>query len=74
MQIWEYRTIAVGYNSGNGLPIVRHGNTDQDLSDHLQELGKQGWELVGVSPGMNDNREFMMFFKRTKGQDRFPNT
>jgi len=74
MQIWEYRTIAVGYSSSNGLPIVQHGNAEHELSDHLQELGGQGWELAGVSPRMNDNREFMMFFKRSKGQDRFPNT
>jgi len=78
MQIWEYRAIAVGYNSSKGLPIVQDGNAEHELSDHLQELGGQGWELAGVSPPIgrpwNDNREFMMFFKRSKGQDRFPNT
>lgn len=73
MQIWEYQTIVVGYSSSN-LPIVQYNNAERELSDHIQELGGQGWELAGVSPPMNENREFMMFFKRPKGQDKFPNT
>ena len=74
MQIWEYQTIAVRYKSSNGLPVVQHGNVEQELPDYIQELGGQGWELAGVSPRINEKQEFMMFFKRSKGQDKFPNT
>ena len=73
-QIWDYQTVAVHYDLSNGLPFVKCSNAEHALPDHIRELGLEGWELAGVSPGMNGNREFLMFFKRPRGQEKFPNT
>lgn len=45
MQKWEYRLVSSGDVEGGGL---FKGKTREALEAHLNELGQQGWEIVGV--------------------------
>ncbi|MEO0417147.1 MAG: DUF4177 domain-containing protein [Verrucomicrobiota bacterium] len=61
---WEYRTVKVQTSGLTG------GKVDTDeLSDHLNLLGSQGWELVSAfdtNYGNGGTRDVVLIFKRQK--------
>jgi len=74
MQKWEYLNIACSRNhssdwaprfvNGQELPNWSTGPTIHEVSN---QLGEQGWELVGLSTTVNPEY-YRMVFKRSKSQ------
>lgn len=68
MQKWEYKWVVIPHSldmmkivaeeTGKKLKVEAH--------DHVNELGKQGWELVGIEQGTPGGMwsEYILFFKR----------
>ncbi len=61
MKTWKYKLLKCGGYSGNPFSIERWCN----------ELGAEGWELVGTSPVLdkraeNSANEWLMIFKRAE--------
>lgn len=57
MQKWEYLVLQIGYNTDegggrvkwvNGGTHAKWGQNKVKLYDALNELGREGWELVGI--------------------------
>src|SRR3569623_1491418 len=59
-QKWEYKVIRAGEFEGNA-PIDKLDQWQNYMADRMNEMGKQGWELVSVSRGEG---LVMFFFKR----------
>jgi len=59
-QKWEYKVIRAGDFEGNA-PIDKLDQWQNYMADRMNEMGKQGWELVSVSRGEG---LVMFFFKR----------
>lgn len=59
-QKWEYKVIRAGDFEGNA-PIERLDQWQAYMDDRMNELGKDGWELVSVSRGEG---LVVFFFKR----------
>jgi hypothetical protein len=66
MQKWEYLTLESSRNYGKTKYIVNNEQqaelTNEKLSVVLNKIGRQGWEMVGVSPGSESGQLFV--FKR----------
>lgn len=58
---WEYRVIRAGDFEGNA-PIKRLDEWQEYMAKVMNDLGKEGWELVSVSRGEG---LVMFFFKRS---------
>lgn len=60
---WEYTTVLADARKGFG-----GGKFDvQALTDHLNELGEQGWELVtsfGTNQDLGSTRDVVLIMKR----------
>jgi hypothetical protein len=57
MQLWEYLTLTVRegiVKSANGERLAKDrfwgGIEGQDLPDFLNDVGRLGWEVIGISP------------------------
>jgi len=57
MQQWEYRVLTVDNgkvmninNQQIGKYVIFKGAQGPDLHEVLNQMGKEGWELVGISP------------------------
>ena len=62
MQKWEYRWVVVP----GGLGKMKVGGQKVQAADYVNELGAQGWELVGIEqtfPGSGLS-DYILFFKR----------
>lgn len=66
MQKWEYLTLESSRNYGKTKYIVNNEQqaelTNEKLSVVLNKIGRQGWEMVGVSAGGENGQIFV--FKR----------
>ena len=60
MQKWEYRTSTVNSRYGNSKPQT----ADEEILQHLIEMGSHGWELVSVASNSSDNDNHRLYFKR----------
>ncbi len=56
-QAWEYRIMQETVNNPAGSETNRGG---------LNELGKEGWELVAVTPPRGDYPNYVFYLKRPK--------
>ena len=59
---WEYKTIKLVTDEFAG-----HKLDENELDEHMNRLGEQGWELVSAFDTNQGNGEFMVaVFKRPK--------
>ncbi|MAE64212.1 MAG: hypothetical protein CMJ18_08040 [Phycisphaeraceae bacterium] len=65
MKRWEYRIIDSKDASGG----VFRGPDRQKLEDHLNALGDEGWEIVGVDFLELDNRHSFLAIARREKPD-----
>ena len=65
MQCWEYLTVYVQSRSWHD-SLSRRGSFPENRqpAELLNELGEQGWELVGTSSG-SDASVYRLFLKRS---------
>ncbi|NIM94456.1 MAG: DUF4177 domain-containing protein [Anaerolineales bacterium] len=67
MQKWEYRWIILPHSLGR----MKAAGRKVESSDYVNELGDQGWELLGIEQGLPGGgiiSEYILFFKRPKGE------
>lgn len=66
MQKWEYLTLESSRNYGKTKYVVNGEQqaelTNERLATVLNKIGRQGWEMIGVSPGGENSQIFV--FKR----------
>jgi len=62
MQTWEYATI---FYNGQGTSLLTSlvlGRSWNDLQECLDEMGKNGWELVGTTPPISLGIQYSAFY------------
>ncbi len=59
MDVWEYRAINIG-------GILKSVKTDE-LEASLNELGKEGWEAVGMTTPENTGKVLVLLKRRVPG-------
>lgn len=52
MQTWEYKTIELPFSRGWGTPAL----DSCELTDKLNQLGREGWELISIFTTHMENR------------------
>ena len=65
MQKWEYLFVEVPHNLGK----IKIQGEKVPVSEYINLLGDQGWELVGIEqsfPGSGLSN-YILFFKKPKG-------
>lgn len=64
MQKWEYIWVIVPHSLGK----MKVGGQKVRAHDYVNELGEEGWELVGVEQGLPGAgiSSYILFFKRPK--------
>ncbi|MBV6394896.1 MAG: hypothetical protein HFACDABA_00466 [Anaerolineales bacterium] len=64
MQKWDYKTLTVSENRGKW--VWSDTQTEKSEQERLKELGKEGWELVGVAlyQGQFSTLAYYYYFKR----------
>jgi hypothetical protein len=63
---WEYMTVVAPIRRS----LFRGDLQAQGLTDRLDELGKEGWELVAISPTWfpwGGSRDLLLMLKRPVG-------
>lgn len=68
MSKWEYKWIVILHSLDMMKIVMEDTGKKQKVKalDHVNELGKQGWELVGIeqkTPG-GMSSDYILFFKR----------
>lgn len=72
MAQWEYRVLEQAYGAPDPSDLTRYtwywaDNLQEGTEGRLQQLGKEGWELVFVieiEPGVANRRRLRYIFKR----------
>ena len=64
MQKWEYTWVVVPHSLGK----MKVGGQKVRALDYVNELGEEGWELVGAEQGWPGAgiSDYILFFKRPK--------
>ena len=62
MKKWQYRIINTNEVPGGG---IFKGKTQQAVENYLNEIGKEGWEIVNIDAlELEDRMEFVGVAKR----------
>ncbi len=73
MQTWEYVVITCSQDFNNYRPTYYNNSElpnwkkNPSMPDYLNDLGKEGWELVSTLPIGPQTGQLKLFLKRPKG-------